>query len=74
MNESTKSYFHTDWSAMTHTDWFGLTVVTVLTLLMIGLYVWIFLPGNKSKFERYSNFVNRDDEMNGEIGGHDHAK
>ena len=74
MNESHLSYFHTDWSAMTRVDWFGLTTVTVLTLLMVGLYVWIFLPGNKGKFERYSNFVNRDDETNGEIGGHDHAK
>lgn len=58
---------------MTGADWFGLTTVTVLTLLMVCLYVWVFMPGNKDKFERYSNFVNQDDEMNREVG-HGHAK
>jgi cytochrome c oxidase cbb3-type subunit 4 len=73
VSESLQKYFHTDWSAMTRADWFGLVTVAVLTLLMVGLYVWVLKPGNKDKFERYSNFVNQDDEMNGEIG-HGHAK
>ncbi|MBI5918220.1 MAG: cbb3-type cytochrome c oxidase subunit 3 [Nitrosomonadales bacterium] len=66
-------FFHTDWSAMTHADWFGLVTVTLLTVLMAGLYVWVFKPGNKERFERYRNFVNQDDEMNREIG-HGQAK
>lgn len=73
MSESLLKYLHTDWSAMTRADWFGLVSVTLLTLLMVGLYIWVFTPGNKAEFERYSNFVNQDDEMNGEIG-HGHAK
>ncbi|MBI3901882.1 MAG: cbb3-type cytochrome c oxidase subunit 3 [Nitrosomonadales bacterium] len=68
-----KEYFHTDWSAMTRADWFGLMTVTLLAALMVGLYVWIFRPGNKDRFERYRNFVNQDDEMNGG-GGHGQAK
>jgi len=63
-----KDYFQTDWAALTRADWAGLVIVMLLTLVMIGLYVWIFKPGNKNKFEQYRDFVNKDDEMSGEAG------
>ncbi len=47
---------------MTQTDWTGLVIVLVLSVLMTGLYVWIFRPANKAGFEQYSDFVNADDE------------
>jgi cytochrome c oxidase cbb3-type subunit IV len=63
-----KGYFQTDWSALTRADWAGLVIVLLLTMVMIGLYVWVFKPGNKSKFEQYRDFVNKDDGTSGEAG------
>ena len=63
-----KGYFQTDWSALTRADWAGLVIVLLLTMVMIGLYVWVFKPGNRNKFEQYRDFVNKDDEKSGEAG------
>ena len=63
-------YFETDWEAMTRADWTGLIIVLVLSALMIGLYVWVFKPANRNKFEQYRDFVNRDDIENKREVGH----
>lgn len=68
MSEMIKNYFQTDWSALTRADWAGLVIVLLLTLVMIGLYVWVFKPGNRNKFEQYRDFVNKDDGTSGEAG------
>ena len=68
MSEMIKGYFQTDWSALTRADWAGLVIVLLLTMVMIGLYVWVFKPGNRNKFEQYRDFVNKDDEKSGEAG------
>ncbi len=60
MSEAIRDFFHTDWESMTHVDWTGLIIVLVLTVLMIGLYVWVFRPSNRDKFEQYRDFVNQD--------------
>ena len=65
---SLREYFSTDWAAMTHADWSGLIIVLVLTALMIGLYIWIFNPKNRDKFEQHCDFVNEDIEHNKDIG------
>jgi len=64
---SLREYFSTDWAAMTHADWSGLIIVLVLTALMIGLYVWIFNPKNRDKFEQHRDFVNENNEHNKDI-------
>lgn len=46
-----EGYFHTEWSAMTVHDWIGLIITVAVFLLMVGLYVWVFHPKNKGKFE-----------------------
>ncbi|MDQ6999862.1 MAG: CcoQ/FixQ family Cbb3-type cytochrome c oxidase assembly chaperone [Mariprofundus sp.] len=67
-------FFSTDWEAMTHADWAGLIIVLVLTVLMIGLYVWVFKPANRDHFEQYRDFVNDDsidknsEDMKREVG------
>ena len=68
MSEIFGGYFQTDWEAMTRADWFGLVVVTLLAAVMLALYVWVFKPGNKDKFEQYRDFVNKDDEISGGAG------
>jgi cytochrome c oxidase cbb3-type subunit 4 len=68
VSEMIKDYFQTDWAALTRADWAGLVIVVLLTMVMIGLYVWVFKPDNKNKFEQYRDFVNKDDEMSGEAG------
>jgi cytochrome c oxidase cbb3-type subunit 4 len=68
VSEMIKNYFDTDWAALTRADWAGLVIVLLLTIVMIGLYVWVFKPGNRNKFEQYRDFVNKDDEMSGEAG------
>jgi len=71
---SLSEFFSTDWEAMTHADWTGLIIVLVLTVLMIGLYVWVFKPANRDRFEQYRDFVNDDlmdnnsEEMKREVG------
>lgn len=61
-------YFETDWEAMTRADWTGLIIVLVLALLMVALYIWIFKPSNRDKFEQYRDFVNHDDDVKREVG------
>jgi len=61
---SLRDYFSTDWNAMTHADWSGLIIVLVLTVLMAGLYFWVFNPKNRDKFEQHRDFVNEDHEHN----------
>jgi len=68
VSEMIKDFFQTDWSALTRADWAGLVIVSLLTLVMIGLYVWVFKPGNRNKFEQYRDFVNKDDGTSGEAG------
>ena len=58
---------------MTRADWAGLIIVLLLTVLMVGLYVWVFKPRNRDRFEQYRNFVNQDDEINGEGEHHGQA-
>jgi len=53
-------FFITDWAAMTSADWFGLIVVLALSTLMIALYIWVFRPSNRQKFEQYRDFVNNE--------------
>ena len=55
---SLREYFATDWEAMTHADWSGLVIVLILTVLMAGLYFWVFNPKNRDKFEQHRDFVN----------------
>ncbi len=57
-----REYFSTDWEAMTHADWSGLIIVLILTVLMVGLYSWVFNPKNRDKFEQHRDFVNDDNE------------
>lgn len=59
---SLHDFFSTDWDAMTRVDWSGMIIVIVLTVLMIGLYVWVFHPKNRDKFEQYRDFVNDSDK------------
>jgi cytochrome c oxidase cbb3-type subunit 4 len=68
VSEMIKDYFRTDWAALTRADWAGLVIVLLLTMVMVGLYVWVFRPGNRKKFEQYRNFVNKDDRKSGEAG------
>jgi cbb3-type cytochrome oxidase subunit 3 len=68
VSEMLRGYFQTDWTAMTRADWAGLVIVSLLTAVMIGLYFWIFKPGNRDKFEQYRDFVNKDDETSGRAG------
>jgi len=70
-------FFRTDWNAMTHADWSGLIIVLILTALMVGLYIWIFNPKNRDKFEQHRDFVNEDHEHNEDTHrevGHGQAK
>jgi len=55
---SLKQHFHTDWAAMTLADWVGAIVTIVVFLVMVGLYVFVFLPSNRDKLEaqRYIPF------------------
>lgn len=65
---SLREYFSTDWVAMTHADWSGLIIVLVLTALMLGLYIWVFNPKNRDKFEKHRDFVNEDHEHDEDKG------
>jgi cbb3-type cytochrome oxidase subunit 3 len=68
VSEILKSYFQTDWESMTNADWAGLVIVLLLSAVMVALYIWVFKPGNRDKFEQYRDFVNKDDETSGEAG------
>ncbi|MDX8413931.1 MAG: CcoQ/FixQ family Cbb3-type cytochrome c oxidase assembly chaperone [Mariprofundales bacterium] len=59
---SIQAFFASDWEAMTRADWTGLVIVLALTVLMVGLYTWVFRPANRDHFEQYRDFVNDNDE------------
>jgi len=63
-----KDYFHTDWSAMTQHDWLGLIMTVVVFFVMLGLYLYIFHPANKERFESH-RYIPLDDEQ----GLHEHS-
>ncbi len=44
-------YLQTDWASMTLHDWIGTIMTVMVFLLMVGLYVWVFHPKNKGRFE-----------------------
>ena len=71
---SLSEFFSTDWDAMTHADWSGLIIVLVLTVLMAGLYIWVFRPSNRDQFEQYRDFVNEIDEDGNREVGHGQTK
>lgn len=58
---SLKDYFHTDWGAMTLHDWLGLGVTIVVFFVMVGLYVYVFHPANKQRFESH-RYIPLDDD------------
>jgi cytochrome c oxidase cbb3-type subunit 4 len=53
-------HFHTDWDQLTAYDWTGLIMTIVISALMLVLYLWVWLPVNKSKFEQNRDFVLKD--------------
>lgn len=56
-----KDYFHTDWGAMTQHDWLGLIMTIAVFLVMLGLYLYVFHPSNKARFEA-QRYIPLDDE------------
>jgi len=63
---SLTDYFHTNWAAMTVADWAGLIVTIVIFLLMVGLYVGVFRPENKERFEAQRHIPFHDDRFDAE--------
>jgi len=63
-------YLRTDWEAMTTNDWIGTIVTVVIFFLMIGLYVHVFRPKNREKYES-RRFTPLDDEDQQESGDKD---
>jgi len=53
-------YFHTDWSAMTLHDWIGLIITIVVFVLMVWLFLYVFNPKRKQRFESQRHLL--DDE------------
>lgn len=56
-----KDYFHTDWAAMTQHDWVGLIMTIAVFFVMLGLYLYVFHPANKERFEK-QRYIPLDDE------------
>jgi cytochrome c oxidase cbb3-type subunit 4 len=48
-----QQHFHTEWASMTLPDWIGVIVTVAVFLVMVGLYVFVFLPSNKEKLEAH---------------------
>ena len=71
---SLNEFFTTDWDAMTRSDWTGMVIVIILTILMIGLYTWVFKPSNRDHFEQYRDFVNDNNEEMKRETGHGQTK
>ena len=61
-----KDYFHTDWAAMTQHDWVGLIMTIAVFFVMLGLYVYVFHPANKERFEK-QRFIPLDEHMDDEL-------
>lgn len=68
MTEIIADYFRTDWAAMTATDWAGLAILLFITILMIGLYIFVFSKGNRDKLEQYRDFAIKEGEHKQEVG------
>ena len=66
-----KDYFHTDWAAMTQHDWVGLIMTIAVFFVMLGLYVYVFHPSNKERFEK-QRFIPLDEHMDDESDLHGH--
>ena len=66
-----KDYFHTDWAAMTQHDWVGLIMTIAVFFVMLGLYVYVFHPSNKERFEK-QRFIPLDDDHSFSNQGPDH--
>lgn len=56
-----RDYFHTDWAAMTQHDWLGLIMTIAVFFVMLGLYLYVFHPANKQRFEA-QRFIPLDDD------------
>ncbi len=61
MNKIIK-YFSTDWHALTGTDWIGLIITVSITLLMIGLYIYVFRPKNREELEAHRYIIMKEDD------------
>jgi cytochrome c oxidase cbb3-type subunit 4 len=57
-----REYFHTDWAAMTLHDWLGLIITVGIFGLMVFVYVYVFHPKNKAKFESQRHLIDLDTE------------
>jgi cytochrome c oxidase cbb3-type subunit 4 len=61
---SLKEYFSTNWGEMTQHDWIGLIITIVTFFAMIGLYLYVFHPANRQKFEAQRYIPLEEDEDN----------
>jgi cytochrome c oxidase cbb3-type subunit 4 len=51
---------------MTGIDWFGMVIIIVIFVLMVGLYVWVLHPKNKQDIESHRAMPLNDDDLNAE--------
>ena len=61
--ERLNEYFQTYWSAMTLHDWLGLGITIVVFFVMVALYVYVFRPSNKAKWESHRYIPLDDDDL-----------
>jgi cytochrome c oxidase cbb3-type subunit 4 len=59
-----QEFFHTDWGAMSFHDWLGLGITIVVFFVMVALYVYVFHPANKARFEAQRNIPLDDEHFN----------
>ncbi len=57
-------YLGMDVQAMTTNDWLGVFFVLVAAFGMVAVYVMVFRPSNKEKFEAQSRMALDDEEPN----------
>ena len=57
-------YLGMDVQAMTTNDWLGVFFVLVAAVGMVAVYVMVFRPSNKEKFEAQSRMALDDEEPN----------
>lgn len=55
-------YFGMDVAAMSINDWLGVFFVLVAAIGMVVVYVMVFLPSNKAKFEAQGSMALDDDD------------
>lgn len=61
-----REYLHTDWAALTLHDWIGLIMTVAIFCLMVFMYVYVFHPKNKAKFESQRHLIDVDTEEENE--------